>query len=103
MKVIEITRGHPWKTKKEIAEETGRSTRTVENKMKGMRREIEAGRYSPYVLPTDQGLINLYAYIDYITFEKMLNDKNLRKAVPPFDPTEIERIAGYRQRVINLE
>lgn len=103
MTTLQIIRGHPFLTKKQVAEETGRSTRTVENKMKGIRQEIENGRYSPYVLPEGQGIINWYAYVDYITFEKMLADKNLRKAVPEFDPVAIEKISGFRTQLIALE
>lgn len=102
MTTLQIIRGHPFLTKKQVAEETGRTTRTVENKLRGIRREIQSGRYSPYALP-GEGLINWYVYVDYLTYERMLADKNLRKAVPEFDPAEIEKISGFRQQLVALE
>ena len=101
MTALQIIRGHPYLTKKQIAEETGRTVRTVDNKIKGIRREIENGRYSPYSLP--EGLVNWYVYIDYLTYQNLLEDKNLRRTVPEFNPAEIEKVAGFRTRLIDLE
>lgn len=101
MTALQIIRGHPYLTVKQVAEETGRTQRTVSNKVKGIRKEIENGRYSPYALP--DGLISWYVYLDYLTYEKRLADKNLRKTVPAFDPAEIERLSGFKTKVIDLD
>lgn len=101
MTTLQIIRGHPFLTKKQVAAETGRTTRTVENKIKGIRQEIEKGRYSPYALP--DGLINWYVYVDFLTYEKLLSDKYLRKSVPEFNPAEIEKISGFKQQMVVAE
>lgn len=66
-----------------------------------MKKEIESGRYSPYVVAGK--LINYYAYVDFLTYEKRLEDKNMRKYVPAFDPQEIEKLCGCSQKVVDLE
>lgn len=98
---IQIIRGHPFLTYKQIAEATGKTTRTVYNKKYGIEEEIANGRYSRYSLP--EGLINWYVYIDYLTYEKDLKNKNRRKYVPDFDPEEIEKISGFRTEKIHFE
>jgi predicted transcriptional regulator len=100
MTALQIIRGQPYLTVKQIAEATGRVERTVRNKIAGIRKEIEHGRYSPYALP--EGLVSWYVYVDYLTYEKRLEDKNLRKTVPDFNPAEIEKLSGFRTKFIDL-
>lgn len=102
MTALQIVRGHPYLTFKQVSEETGKCIRVVQKRVKGIREQIELGRYSPYVLPEGEQLVNWYAYIDFLTYRKRLEDKNLRKTVPAFDPAEIERLSGFKTRVIDL-
>lgn len=103
MTALQIIRGHPYLTFKQVAEETGRTVRTVQNRVNGIREEIAKGRYSPCVLPEGEGIVNWYAYIDYLTYRKRLEDKNLRKTVPEFNPSEIEMLSGFKTKIITLE
>lgn len=102
MTALQIVRGHPYLTFKQVAEETGRTEKTVRNRVKGIREQIKLGRYSPCVLPEGECLVNWYCYIDYLTYRKRLDDKNLRKTVPPFNPEEIERFSGFKTKMIDL-
>lgn len=100
MVALEIIRGQAYFPKSRVAEMTDATVRTVNRKVKGIQREIERGRYSPYALAGK--LINYYVYIDYIKYEKDLQDKNLRKTVPAFEPEEIMKISGFGQKLINI-
>lgn len=100
MQILEVHRAQPYYPLKQMAEMTGRNIRTVQKKIKGIQREIERGRYSPYALADN--LVNYYVYIDYLTFEKFLADKNLRKTVPEFSPELIEKMSGFKSRVVDI-
>lgn len=100
MVALEIIRGQAYFPKSRVAEMSDTTVRTVNRKVKGIQREIERGRYSPYALAGN--LINYYVYIDYIKYEKDLQDKNLRKTVPEFEPEEIMKISGFGQKLIDI-
>jgi len=97
---LEIIRGQPYLTRKRLAEDTGRTIRTVDKKIEGIKREVKKGRYSPYALADN--LVNYYVYIDYLTFEKFLADKNLRKTVPEFNPEMIQKMSGFNTKLIDI-
>ena len=101
MTALQIIRGHPYLTYQQIADTTNKSVRTVYNKKYGILEEIQKGRYSRYALP--DGLINWYVYVDYLTYEKDLKNKNRRKYVPDFNPKEIEEISGFRTECIAVD
>ena len=101
MTALQIIRGHPYLTYQQIADTTNKSVRTVYNKKYGIEEEIQKGRYSRYALP--DGLINWYVYVDYLTYEKDLKNKNRRKYVPDFNPKEIEEISGFRTECIAVD
>lgn len=103
MTALQIIRGHPYLTIQQIAKETDRTDRTVRNRIKGIKEQILLGRYSPYAYIEDEGLVNWYAYVDFLKWRKQLEDKNLRKSVPDFNPAEIEMISGFKTKVISLE
>lgn len=100
MVALEINRGQAYFPVSRMAEKTGRTVRTVQKKIKGIQREIERGRYSPYAIAGN--LVNYYVYIDYIKYEKDLQDKNLRETVPEFEPEEIMKISGFGQKLIDI-
>lgn len=72
--------------KSEIARFFGISRYTVYDRVKGIEREIQEGRYGRHAI--SDGLVNKAVFLDYNTYHKSLEDKLLRKYVPPFDIRE---------------
>lgn len=101
--IILITiRGHqPYMSQGQLAEEFSKTKRTIANRLAGMREEIQKGRYPECAIADDR--INYFAFLDYITYYKRLQDKNMRKAVPAFDPSKYMEISGFQQRIMKLE
>lgn len=79
---------------KRLEELTGQRKRTIQKKKAGIQREIENKRYPRSAIAGH--LISLCVYIDYLTYEKALADKNLRKTVPSFESQrkEILKLLG---------
>ena len=102
MLYTESIRGYPYRPKQALAEEFGISVGTVHNRLKGLEKEIQEGRYNNYALIRDGGLVlvNVLAFIDYLTYHQMLEDKNARKHTPPFKPDDIVRMIGWNNRII---
>lgn len=102
---MEQIRGYPYMSVKQIAKEMDCSPRTVFNRIQGIKAEIKRGRYNSYaILESDRSpRINLYAYIDFEKYWKLLTDKNARKYVPEFRPDEIAEICGFRQNLVTME
>ena len=69
---------------------------TVDKYIDGMWQEIPV-RYPRYIIAGRR--VNLYAMIDYMTYKDWLNDKNLRKQVPEFNPISIARLCGQEGAV----
>lgn len=91
---IQKIKGSPYMSKKALSEMTGISTRTIENKIKGIAKLSGKGkRYSEYAI-IDDGIvmINVYAFFDYCKYRKQLEDKNMSKYVPKFVPAEIAQL-----------
>lgn len=78
--------------KTEAAKALGISRATIGRMIPGIEREIKAGRYSRYAIA--DGLINLAVVLDYRKYRNLLEDKNVRKYVPAFDPIEAARMLG---------
>lgn len=95
--IIEQIRGFAYMNDQQLATEFAMSKRTVQRKKKGILEEIEKGRYNKYAVAGN--LTNVYVFIDYTKFEKMLGNPVLRKCVPEFSPEEIMRICGFCQQV----
>lgn len=100
MLYMEQIRGYPYMRKKQLIKEFQVSRSFVDNKVRGIEKEIKAGRYSRYVIL--ENMINVYAFIDYMKYEKALNDRNARKYVPEFRPDEIMELCGFKQKVVEL-
>ena len=96
---LQDIRGCPYRSIGWVADNLGITKRTVATKIKGIEQEIERGRYNPYVIANDGGsvLINIYAFIDYITYRKRLEDKNMRKYVPEFKPKQVAENCGWEE------
>lgn len=95
--IIEQIRGFAYMNDQQLATEFAMSKRTVQRRKKGISQEIENGRYNKYAIVGN--LTNVYVFIDYFKFEKMLNNPVLRKCVPDFEPEEIMRICGFSQQI----
>ncbi|MBQ0113848.1 MAG: hypothetical protein KBT03_12020 [Bacteroidales bacterium] len=73
--------------KSQLAKEYGLCRQTIYKIVDGIQEQIGKGRYSRYAIA--DGLVNRYVFIDYLTYGKMLRDKNMSKCVPAFRPSEI--------------
>ena len=73
-------------TKAELARCFGISPPTVYKRVAGIEEEIKRGRYNRYAIA--DGLISIAVFVDYEKYHKRLNDKNMRKTVPPFSMFE---------------
>ncbi len=74
-----------YRNKTEIAHIFGISVPTVYRRVEGIRGEI-GKRYNRYAIADN--LISLAVFADYQKYHKQLENKNLRKTVPPFDMYE---------------
>lgn len=72
----------------DIAKHLGMSTVTVDIRCKEIEKEIAQGRYSEKSLTKVGGmkLINYLVFCDYLHYKERLENKNLRKSVPAYDP-----------------
>lgn len=75
-------------TKAGTARIFGISRDTVYNRIEGIKKEI-GKRYNDYAIVDN--LVSLAVFADYYKYHKRLNDRNLRKTVPPFDMYEASR------------
>lgn len=92
--------GNLIKTKTQLMEEHGCTKRSIETRLA----EIEAeqrpgGRYEHciYCVNRDGGLVtvNYMVWLDYIHYRKRLQEKNLRKNLPPYDPYRVAFEYGF--------
>lgn len=101
---IEQIRGTPYMPIKRMGKEFSMSNTTINRRLDGIRREIERGRYSPYsILDSGSILVNIYVFIDYLKYRKVLESETMRKHVPAFKPDEIMKICGYSQKIVQKE
>lgn len=89
----ELKNQSPWKTKKELAERYSMTTRTVSERVKGIQEEVKNGRYNRMAVIEDSEVkVNEYVFIDYCKYKKHLENPQLRKCVPPFEPGLIRQL-----------
>ncbi len=74
-----------YRNKTDIAHIFGVSNPTVYRRVEGIKKEI-GKRYNRYAIVDN--LVSLAVYADYEKYRKRLENKNLRKTVPPFDMYE---------------
>ena len=101
----ESIRGYPYQPKQQIADEFHISKSTVYSRMKEIAVEVQNGRYDDYAIIEDGNivLINVLVFIDFLTYRKRLQSKNLRKHVPPFRPDILIKDIGWSNRIIKME
>lgn len=56
---------------------------TVYKNVEGIEEQMKLGRYNQYAILDNK--INIAVFADYLKYKKRLNDKNLKKYVPPFN------------------
>lgn len=98
---MELIKGYPYMRKKDLMDEFNVSRTYVDKKVRGIEREVKAGRYNDYAIA--DSMINVYVFIDYMKYEKALSDANARDYVPDFRPDEIMQLCGFKQKVIELD
>lgn len=96
--VVALLATKPYMSKKELAEMLDLSTRTIGTIIKGLEDGIESGRYHPIVIAGHR--YNTYAILDQMKYRDALANKNMRKYVPPFDPTGIAEACGSHLKVV---
>lgn len=74
-------------TKAQLSRIFGVTVQTVHSRVKEIQKEI-GKRYNRYAIC--ENLISVAVYADHEKYRKLLADKNLRKAVPPFDMEDAE-------------
>ena len=104
---VESIRGYNYMTMKQLAKEFGYCVQTVRNRVDEILEEIRRGRYIPQaVLTGTDTRVNVYVFIDYMTWRNQLMEKNLRKTVPPFTAEVARSIAGtcgYFQKPVTVD
>jgi len=93
--------GSPYKTVEEIARDMKICQRSVNTRLKEIREEILNKRYPDSSVIKDGKFvfINYLVYIDYITYRQRLQEKNLRKRVPPFNANALASSLGWYAEV----
>lgn len=96
--------GFPYITVDEVAKEIHKTKRTVDNRLNEMQGLVKSGRYSEYAIIQDEGikLVNAPCFIDFLKYRKALQDHNVSKHVPLFNPEEIMKICGWSSNVIHI-
>lgn len=83
-----------------LARMFGVSAPTVYRRVEGIKKEI-GGRYNRYAIVGN--LISAEVFADYEKYHKRLNNKNLRKTIPPFDMEEAGTYLSNIERRTSLE
>lgn len=95
MTVLQVIHGTPVVNTKGLCEHFQISDRTARTVVKEM--EQQRDRYGEFSVIGDGGLkrINLLAFTDFWKYRKMLQEKNARKYVPPYNPYEVAKSLGF--------
>lgn len=95
-KIIDlITLPNVMVTKQEAAQRLGLAPRTIQGYMADI--EQMKDRYGDKVVTRNWScsLVNILALYDYLHYRDMLNEKNVKKNVPPYNPGEWIRTMGW--------
>jgi len=92
--VFRELQGQPFLTKKLACQHFGMGRTTLDTRLKGI--EEESTRY-PYGVIRDGGivLVNYFAMTDYLFYRNQLQQKNLRKHIPPFSARKTAEAVGF--------
>ncbi len=104
---METIRGYNYMTISKLAEEFHYCNQTVKSRIDEIQEEIRKGRYDPHAILDGGDLrVNVYVFIDYMTYRKRLRDRNARKTVPPFTGDSarcIADICAYFVRPVTID
>lgn len=95
--------GSPYKTSMQISKELDLCTKTVQNRVLEIEKEVVSGRYGDQAVIRDGHkivLINFLVFVDYMTYRQRLKSKNLRKRVPKFDAKKVAKEIGWYEEVV---
>lgn len=86
-------------TRAQLAHDFKLSLGTVDTRIEEIEREAE--RYGEYAVIRGDGLVrvNQLAFLDYLKNKKRLDERNLRKSVPAYDPVGIAKELGLFEEV----
>lgn len=95
MTVLQVVHGSPVTTIKGLCEHYQISDKTARTVVKEIEQQRE--RYGDFTVMGDGALkrINFLAFTDYWQFRKMLQDKNAKKHVPPYNPQKVAKSLGF--------
>lgn len=91
----------PYANKKELAEMLDISKATIQQRIG----EMEAsGRYDSYTVIRDGQilLVNILSFLDWMKYRRYLQDKNLKKYVPEYNPQKVAESMGWKIDRVNL-
>ena len=93
-----VKREKEYMTRAELMENFSMKKASVDNRLKGLREEIENGRYPAMSIIKDGGFIfvNYLVFIDYLANRDKLNDKYARKYVEPYNALNVAKQIGWR-------
>ena len=91
----------PYMNKKRLAETFDISKATVQQRIGEME---SCGRYGPYAILRDGQIlqINVLAFVDWLKYRRLWQDKNLKKYVPEFVPQKVAESMGLKNDRVSL-
>lgn len=94
--VIQMYGATPYMRANDLAEKYGFCTRTVRDRIKEIK---ESGRYKRMCVVSDHGttLVNEYVFLDWLSVRKKWANKNARKYIDPFVPSEWAEYMGTKE------
>lgn len=103
MTVVENGKSFPklYMTAKQLSEYEGKSPDTYRSIIHEIEYQIRIGRYPRSAIGNGKPMdVNYYVYRDYMANREMLMNKNAKKLVPAFNPSEIAMICPLVKEVI---
>ena len=97
---IKYLTASPYMTAGEMAKQLGVHKNTIYTRIKEIRKEMLSGRYDEFAILDSGGIIfvNYLVFVDYCKWKTRLDDRNLRKTVPPYNPTKVACAIGWYGR-----
>lgn len=106
MIVIENGKSFPklYMTAKQLSDYEGKSPATYREIIHEIEEQVKLGRYPETAIGNGKPMdVNYYVYRDYMTNRSKLLDRNMKKYVKPFNPSEIAMICPLVKEVIACE
>ncbi len=79
-----------YQTKKQLAENYGKSTSAIGTIIGEIREQVEKGRYDGYAVLDGCGtMVNVFVFFDYLSHRRALKDPVACQYVPPYDAAAV--------------